>query len=122
MLGSPAASVRKLRIAVESARQFVGVEARRHFKRSAEPDDGARLSPAFQQAGMPSNIVIDLLRAVRGVIVAHYDIAEDRAGVVRVKATSKHILRRGAGPWKRLSSMPAFQARPGSSPSGGSDP
>ena len=45
LLGSPASSVRKLRIAVESTRQFVGVEARRHFKRSVKTDDGARLSP-----------------------------------------------------------------------------
>ena len=34
-LGSPALSVRKLRIVVESTGQFVGVEARRHFKTPA---------------------------------------------------------------------------------------
>jgi len=38
-------SVRKIRIAVESTRQFVGVEARRHFKRSVKPNDEARFSP-----------------------------------------------------------------------------
>jgi hypothetical protein len=33
--GSPASGVCKLQIAVESMRQFVGVEARRHFKTPA---------------------------------------------------------------------------------------
>jgi hypothetical protein len=36
-LGSPGLSVRKLRIAVESRSRFVGVEARRHYKKPAKP-------------------------------------------------------------------------------------
>jgi hypothetical protein len=41
---TPALSVRKLWIAVESTGQLVGVEARRHFKRPAKPDGGRRPS------------------------------------------------------------------------------
>jgi hypothetical protein len=44
-LRSRSLSFRKLWISVESSRQFVSVEARRHFKRPAKPDRGRPSSP-----------------------------------------------------------------------------